>query len=187
MAGNNWRGLPKTGGAGEMLWIAYAPGGVKGVNLLYDGQSLRDDKSLDSYRIHPGITVHAMKKIKPALVTVDAADTESVRRAVNTLQVSLANPVFRNMVEQMLAKPETLNNLITSTPGLDDDPIAMAILQTPEFLTMWAESDKIQRLIESHPTLGQAAVIVLSSVNNGPDTLSGATGSSRGMLLSSVF
>ena len=28
MAGNNRRGLPKTGGAGEMLWMAYAPGGV---------------------------------------------------------------------------------------------------------------------------------------------------------------
>ena len=32
MAGNNWRGLPKTGGAGEMLWMAYAPGGVKGLS-----------------------------------------------------------------------------------------------------------------------------------------------------------
>ena len=32
MAGNNWRGLPKTGGAGEMLWMAYAPGGVKGIS-----------------------------------------------------------------------------------------------------------------------------------------------------------
>ena len=31
MAGNNWRGLPKTGGAGEMLWMAYAPGRVKGL------------------------------------------------------------------------------------------------------------------------------------------------------------
>ncbi|KAI0219914.1 hypothetical protein LSAT2_028559 [Lamellibrachia satsuma] len=31
MAGNNWRGFPKTGGAGEMLWMAYAPGGVKGL------------------------------------------------------------------------------------------------------------------------------------------------------------
>ena len=30
MAGNNWRGLPKTRGAGEMLWMAYAPG-VKGI------------------------------------------------------------------------------------------------------------------------------------------------------------
>ena len=29
MAGNNWRVLPKTGGAGGMLWMAYAPGGVK--------------------------------------------------------------------------------------------------------------------------------------------------------------
>ena len=32
MAGNTWRGLPKTGGAGEMLWMAYAPGGVKGLS-----------------------------------------------------------------------------------------------------------------------------------------------------------
>ncbi|KAI0215104.1 hypothetical protein LSAT2_032870, partial [Lamellibrachia satsuma] len=32
MAGNNWRGLPKTGGAGEMLWMAYAPGGLKGLS-----------------------------------------------------------------------------------------------------------------------------------------------------------
>ena len=26
---HNWKGLPNTGGAGEMLWMAYAPGGVK--------------------------------------------------------------------------------------------------------------------------------------------------------------
>ena len=32
MAGNNWGRLPKTGGAGEMLWMAYAPGGVKGLS-----------------------------------------------------------------------------------------------------------------------------------------------------------
>ncbi|KAK2174396.1 hypothetical protein NP493_802g02013 [Ridgeia piscesae] len=151
------------------------------LDLLYAGQSLKDDKSLDSYRIHPGITVHVMKKIKPPKITAEVADTESVRRAINTLQASLASPVFRNMVEQMLAKPETLDNLIENTPGLDEDPIAMAILQTPEFLTMWAESDKVQRLIDSHPTLGQAAVIVLTSVNNGPDTPGGAGGSSRAM------
>ena len=34
MAGNNWRGLPKTGGAGEMLRMAYAPGGVKGLSQV---------------------------------------------------------------------------------------------------------------------------------------------------------
>ena len=38
-------------------------------DLLYAGQSLRDDKSLDSYRIHPGITVHAMKKLKHPFAT----------------------------------------------------------------------------------------------------------------------
>ena len=32
MAGNNWRELPKTGGAREMLWMTYAPGGVKGLS-----------------------------------------------------------------------------------------------------------------------------------------------------------
>ena len=32
MAGNNWRGLPKTGGTGKMLWMTYAPGGVKGLS-----------------------------------------------------------------------------------------------------------------------------------------------------------
>ena len=32
MAGNNGRGLSNTGGAGEMLWLPYAPGGVKGLS-----------------------------------------------------------------------------------------------------------------------------------------------------------
>ena len=41
MAGNNWRGLPKTGGAGEMLWMAYAPGGVKGLTNLSTYLSVR--------------------------------------------------------------------------------------------------------------------------------------------------
>ena len=29
---DNWKGLPKTGGAGEMFWMAYAPGGVEGLS-----------------------------------------------------------------------------------------------------------------------------------------------------------
>ena len=32
---------------------------------------------------------------------------------------------FHLQVEQMLAKPETLDNLIENTPGLDEDPVAM--------------------------------------------------------------
>ena len=31
-AGNNWRGSPRTGDVGEMLCMAYAPGGAKGLS-----------------------------------------------------------------------------------------------------------------------------------------------------------
>ena len=46
----------------------------------------------------------------------------------------------------------------------------------------------VGRLIASYPSLGQAAVIVLASVNNGVDTPDGAAGSSRGeFVLRSIY
>ena len=53
-------------------------------------------------------------------------------------------------------------------------------LNSPAYFDTLYINFNVGRLIASHPSLGQAAVIVLASVNNGVDTPDGATGSSRG-------
>ena len=37
-------------------------------------------------------------------------------------------PTYRNIVEKMLQVPETLENIITASPSLDDDPVAMELV-----------------------------------------------------------
>ena len=41
--------------------------------------------------------------------------------------MALINPTYRNIVEKMLQDPETLENIITASSTLDNDPVAMEL------------------------------------------------------------
>ena len=41
-------------------------------------------------------------------------------------------PAYRNDVEKMLQDPQTLENIITAAPSLDNDPVAIRIGYRPE-------------------------------------------------------
>ena len=48
-------------------------------------------------------------------------------------------PTYRNVVEKMLQDPEALENIITASSALDDDPVAMEVV-------FWARDFKMTML-----------------------------------------
>lgn len=52
-----------------------------------------------------------------------------------------------------------------STPGLEDDPIALAIIQDPELLVYFSRPATVTKLVREHPILLEAAPHILEHVH----------------------
>lgn len=48
-------------------------------------------------------------------------------------------------VEQRLSRPEMLENIVMATPGLSQDPVAMAIIRDPELLVHMGDVATIRK------------------------------------------
>ena len=55
--------------------------------------------------------------------------------------MALVNPTYRNIVKKMLQDPETLENIITASSGLENDPVAMELK-----LVFWVRDLKMTKL-----------------------------------------
>lgn len=74
-----------------------------------------------------------------------------------------------------------MNNIIASTPGLADDPIAISILRDPELLVQMSDPDTVKKTSELHPSLIEAAQQIAAHVyeealnvtTNAPSTSTG--------------
>ena len=42
--------------------------------------------------------------------------------------MALINPTYRNIVDKILQNTKTLENIITASSGLDNDPVAMKLV-----------------------------------------------------------
>lgn len=78
-------------------------------------------------------------------------------------RAALTNPSFRQVL-QNISKPESLNSLITSVPGLSDDQVAVSMLHDWELLLQLAESKAVNTLAEKHPAVLDAISQILASV-----------------------
>ena len=66
---------------------------------------------------------------------------------------------------QRLARPEVLETIIAATPGLADDPSAIAIIQDPELIVHMADPDTVRRVAEKHPSLIEAANYIAAHIH----------------------
>lgn len=48
---------------------------------------------------------------------------------------------------QKLNKPEVLENIISTTPGLSEDPIAVVILQHPELIAKLGDLNAVEKYV----------------------------------------
>lgn len=112
-----------------------------------------DDATLSSYGIKPGVMIHVLKKKEPEVPipsrTLSEADVQQLVVAFRAFTLSYG---YRAAL-QRLSRPEILENIIAATPGLADDPVAIAIIQDPELLVHMADPDTVRRIAELHPSL----------------------------------
>lgn len=79
-------------------------------------------------------------------------------------RAAVTNPNFRQTL-QNCAKPESIQTLVETVPGLAEDEIALSMLQDWELLLHLADPKIVQVLVEKHPALVDAASRVMNSVS----------------------
>lgn len=64
-----------------------------------------------------------------------------------------------------MSRPEVLETIIAATPGLAEDPAAIAIIQDPELIVHMADPDTVRRVAEKHPSLIEAANYIAAHIH----------------------
>ncbi|XP_046354857.1 ubiquitin-like protein 7 isoform X2 [Haliotis rufescens] len=135
------------------------------IELIYSGQRLLESRPLTAYGLRPGSTVYVLQKRIRDEPAAAASHTPSKAEIIAALQSDLLNPAYKSIVEKMLTDPDTIENIIAATPGLDSDPVAISMLQDPDLLTILAHPQNISKLLEKHPSFGNAAITIAAAVN----------------------
>ncbi|CAG5132320.1 unnamed protein product, partial [Candidula unifasciata] len=138
--------------------------------IIYAGQVLKPNKSLSSYCLQHQSTVYVVHKFSPSdgdsesHKVEDYASSASKGDVFMAIKSALLVDDYKRIVGGMLNHPETVENIIAATPGLDKDPAVLAMLQDPELLAVLAHPNNIDSLLKLHPSFAQAAITIASAV-----------------------
>ncbi|XP_059168749.1 ubiquitin-like protein 7 isoform X2 [Physella acuta] len=133
--------------------------------IVYCGQLLNPDSFLSAYPLQPQSTVYVIKTDHKPSSSTDDCGGPNKNEVTMAIQSALLNLEYRSIVENMLNEPDTVENIIAATPGLDKDPCVLAMLQEPELLAVMAHPSNMDSLLRLHPTFAQAAVTIATAVN----------------------
>lgn len=133
--------------------------------VVYCGHILEDCNSLYTYDLFEGAMVHVFKEIEHEKESPPKTFTDSdlVKLGVAFRSLSLNSSYSRAM--RKLTKPEAINNIILTTPGLNEDPVALTLLRHPELLVKLSDFEVVKRLSIDHPALASAALQIAASVH----------------------
>lgn len=160
--------------------IAGATGkAVDDFELIHTCRQLKNGRSLKSCGIKDGSLIYIFKKMPKEPAKTPPLDKAEVEQVVTAFQAALINSNFRHTVDSMLSKQETLENIMAATPGLASDPVAIAMLQSPELLNILADPQHIEGLLERHPSLGHAAMFIAAAVSEEGAQSSASSSSAR--------
>lgn len=133
--------------------------------LSYCGLILDDDSSLAACGIKPGVTVHVLeKKPAPAPIPIRPLTETDIQQLVVAFKTFNFSANYRTAL-QRLSRQEVLENIIAATPGLAEDPVAIAMIRDPELIVQMADSDTVRRIAELHPSLIEAAHHIAAHVH----------------------
>ncbi|XP_973179.3 ubiquitin-like protein 7 [Tribolium castaneum] len=134
-------------------------------DLVYCGLVLEEENTLSSYGVKPGVTIHIVKKNAPPSAPRGRALTETeVQQLVVAFRAFTLSSGYRAAL-QRLSRPEVLETIIAATPGLADDPAAIAIIQDPELIVHMADPDTVRRVADKHPSLIEAANYIAAHIH----------------------
>lgn len=135
------------------------------ITIVYCGCVMDDNTPLYMYDIYDGATVHLFIEIKPEKIigpqTISEPDIAKLGAAFRS--ISLNSPFKAALVK--LTKPDVIHNIILTTPGLNEDPVGLTLLQHPEILSKINDYESVKRLADNHPALASAALKIASAVH----------------------
>lgn len=135
--------------------------------LVCYGRTLDPSKTLSHYSIRDSSVIYAYKKPEIKLPSNTSSDTSQaggidaaeLSRFSFSVKSAINEPDFITLIEKLKENREDRENLISVTPGMKDDPLAMAIIQDIDLLNLCLPSDakSLQEIMNHFPSLITAA------------------------------
>jgi len=135
--------------------------------IYFGGMVLDDYNPIGMYGIINGATVHVFKQmnIEKKLPTTLIDNTNNGIVQLGSAFRSLSLNSSYKCALMKISKTQMINDLIMSTAGLNEDPVAVTFLQRPELLVKISDVGSIRHLLENHPALASAAIQISSAVS----------------------
>ncbi|XP_070149796.1 ubiquitin-like protein 7 [Polyergus mexicanus] len=136
------------------------------LEFIYCGLTLEDDATVESIGLKNGSMVHALKKKEPELPAPNRYISEdSILQLASAFKSFNEMPAFRSALHRLSKRPEVIDNIISSSPGLHEDSVAIAMLQDPDLMAHFTDVDTVKRIAELHPVLIEAAQNIAAAVH----------------------
>lgn len=132
-------------------------------NLVSYGRILEPSQSLAHYGIRDSSIVYAYQKPDIKLPSdskpdeAEGVDPRELARISIPIKTAIHQPEFVALIEKLKESRENRENLISVTPGMREDPVAMAILQDIDLLNLCLQQENMQKVMNKYPALATAA------------------------------
>ncbi|KAJ8950138.1 hypothetical protein NQ314_007991 [Rhamnusium bicolor] len=87
-----------------------------------------------------------------------------VQQLVSAFRAFTLSSGYRTAL-QRLSRQDVLDKIMAATPGLSEDPAAIAIIQDPELIVHMADPDTVRKVSEDHPVLIEAANYIIAHIH----------------------
>lgn len=136
------------------------------LELIYCGLILEDDATIESTGLKNGSMVHVLKRKEPeSPVLFKYISEDSILQLTSAFKSFNETPAFRSALHRLSKRPEVIDNIISSSPGLHEDSVAIAMLQDPDLMAHFTDVDTVKRIAELHPVLIEAAQNIAAAVH----------------------
>lgn len=127
---------------------------------------LEDDSTLASYGVKHGVTIHVLEKKEPVTEVQPRTLSETeIQQLVVAFRAFTLSAGYRAAL-QRLSRPEVLENIIAATPGLANDPVAIAMIKDPELIVHMSDPETVRKVAKEHPSLVEAANHIAAHVHD---------------------
>ncbi|XP_014477844.1 PREDICTED: ubiquitin-like protein 7 [Dinoponera quadriceps] len=149
------------------------------LEFIYCGLLLEDDATVESIGLRNGSMVHALpKKESESPVPFKYISEDSILQLTSAFKSFNETPAFRSALHRLSKRPEVIDNIISSSPGLHEDSVAIAMLQDPDLMAHFTDVDTVKRIAELHPVLIEAAQNIAAAVHEEAHNAATSSGSS---------
>ncbi|XP_011171415.2 ubiquitin-like protein 7 [Solenopsis invicta] len=135
-------------------------------DFIYCGLILEDDATVESIGLKNGSMVHALQKKEPESSIINKHISEDcILQLASAFKSFNETPAFRSALHRLSKRPEVIDNIISSSPGLHEDAVAIAMLQDPDLMAHFIDVDTVRRIAKLHPVLIEAAQNIAAAVH----------------------